>query len=242
MGLEIHHPIISTLWEHEDRSKRKIRLPFVHQVFDIITYYLCKSMKILNIFDNKLIEGTNLSILFQPFWIYLIIIVDKLAGEHLFYVSNHNYLLDHWMIFLNHWLIYWNNVLILIWHFIISLFEFRSNRSPIFFTKVTFSILFSSYIVFRRTVIWSFFNLNLSIVDFWLVCLCWSNKSSLITIILLGCDLKFSVGHMMCSSSRYLFFSHPLVCQQNDSYFVGIQPLYHLELFPPFPSDIFLYI
>ena len=72
--------------------------------------------------------------------------------------------------------------------------------------KTCFQILllsrFLSY-VFKNNFLWVF-SCSIRVVDCWLVPSCWSDKCSLILLLVLGCDIKFSVDHIQIRDMDFL--------------------------------------
>ena len=56
---------------------------------------------------------------------------------------------------------------------------------------------------FKSNILWSF-SWDISVIDCWLVPSCWSDKCSLILLLVLGCDFKFSVGHIQIRDMDFL--------------------------------------
>ena len=69
-------------------------------------------------------------------------------------------------------------------------------------------IIISSIIYSSSIFIWSF-SYHIFIVDFWPVCFHWSDQLLLILKLSLGCDYKFSVGHIQ---TGHIYFLTPQVC------------------------------
>ena len=134
--------------------------------------------------------------LLQMFWICLLLTINRLSGEHCFYISNHHCLFDYRMQIYNNGLIDWIDLISLLFLFYIFALLIDNWLK----VKTCFRSFFSRFVfvVFQSNFLWSF-GFNISVKDCLPVFLCWLYQNSLIPIIVLRCDWKLSLGHIYFS-------------------------------------------
>ena len=88
------------------------------------------------------------------------------------------------------------------WHCFWQILIFQTTLKPI--QVIIISLIYYSSSIF----LWSF-SYHICVVDFWPVCLHWSDQRSLILKLVIGCGRKLSVGHIQ-NGHKYLL--PPQVC------------------------------